>query len=165
MKLKANKTISIAKKWGRKNNGGEFPSDKEIAIISHYLHNEGTRYVKPYKDKALTLLHKYNKQEERLDNNASLSDAHIQYSLFSHLLSTPFQSIANPTFTFIDLFAGIGGFRIAMQNLGGKCIFSSEWDTQAQKTYLLNYEELPFGDITKENGECFLKLNLQVRFK
>ena len=58
--------------------------------------------------------------------------------------------------TFIDLFAGIGGFRMAMQNLGGKCIFSSEWDTQAQKTYLLNYGEVPFGDITKETTKAFI---------
>ena len=43
----------------------------------------------------------------------------------------------------IDLFAGIGGFRMAMQNLGGKCVFSSEWDEQAQRTYMLNYGEVP----------------------
>jgi len=52
-------------------------------------------------------------------------------------------------FTFIDLFAGIGGFRIALQNLGGKCKFSSEWDKDAQKTYLSNFGETPAGDITK----------------
>ena len=42
-------------------------------------------------------------------------------------------------FTFIDLFAGIGGFRMAMQNLGGKCVFSSEWDVNVQKTYEVNF--------------------------
>lgn len=51
-------------------------------------------------------------------------------------------------FTFIDLFAGIGGFRIAMQNLGGRCVFSSEWDEPAKETYFNNYGEVPFGDIT-----------------
>ncbi|CAG0908041.1 unnamed protein product, partial [Cyprideis torosa] len=50
-------------------------------------------------------------------------------------------------FHFIDLFAGIGGFRMALQNLGGGCVFSSEWDKSAQKTYYQNYGELPFGDI------------------
>jgi DNA (cytosine-5)-methyltransferase 1 len=50
-------------------------------------------------------------------------------------------------FTFVDLFAGIGGFRLALQNLGGKCLFSSEWDLFAQNTYLLNHGELPVGDI------------------
>ena len=41
-------------------------------------------------------------------------------------------------FTFIDLFAGIGGFRIALQNLGGQCVFSSEWDAKAKQTYQAN---------------------------
>lgn len=50
---------------------------------------------------------------------------------------------------FIDLFAGIGGFRIALNNLGAKCVFSSEWDKEAQKTYEMNFGEMPAGDITK----------------
>ncbi len=66
------------------------------------------------------------------------------------MLPVPFLPVENPKFTFIDLFAGIGGFRIAMQNLGGKCVFSSEWDEDAQKTYLANFGEVPFGDITKQ---------------
>ena len=45
----------------------------------------------------------------------------------------------------------IGGFRMAFQNLGGECVFSSEWDEQAKKTYYANYGEVPFGDITKES--------------
>lgn len=53
-------------------------------------------------------------------------------------------------FTFIDLFAGIGGFRIAMQNLGGRCVFSSEWDDKARKTYKENFGDYPYGDITLE---------------
>lgn len=51
-------------------------------------------------------------------------------------------------FSFIDLFAGIGGFRIAAQNLGGECVFSSEFDLNAQKTYSHNFGEVPYGDIT-----------------
>jgi DNA (cytosine-5)-methyltransferase 1 len=53
-------------------------------------------------------------------------------------------------FKFIDLFAGIGGFRIAMESLGGECVFSSEWDKYAQITYEINYGSKPYGDITKE---------------
>ena len=52
-------------------------------------------------------------------------------------------------FTFIDLFAGIGGIRIPFQNLGGECVFTSEWDKFAQKTYVANFGEMPNGDITK----------------
>ena len=61
----------------------------------------------------------------------------------------PFPTKKKTKFTFIDLFAGIGGTRIAFQNLGGKCVFSSEIDEQARKTYLINFGELPEGDITK----------------
>ena len=53
------------------------------------------------------------------------------------------------TFKFIDLFAGIGGFRIALEGYGGECVFSSEWDKNSQETYFRNFEELPSGDITK----------------
>lgn len=54
-------------------------------------------------------------------------------------------------FTFIDLFAGIGGIRQAYEGVGGKCVFSSEWDRWCQKTYFENFEEFPDGDITKIN--------------
>lgn len=58
-----------------------------------------------------------------------------------------------PAFKFIDLFAGIGGFRLALQKHGGFCAFSSEWDKAAQQTYLNNYGERPFGDITAFTSE------------
>jgi DNA (cytosine-5)-methyltransferase 1 len=72
--------------------------------------------------------------------------------------STPFRQESanlfndNFKFTFIDLFAGIGGMRIAFQALGGKCIFSSEWDKFSQITYSVNFGEYPKGDITKIKG-------------
>ena len=52
-------------------------------------------------------------------------------------------------FKFIDLFAGIGGIRLGFEHHGGKCVFSSEWDSPAQDTYEANFGERPFGDITK----------------
>lgn len=55
----------------------------------------------------------------------------------------------NKKFTFIDLFAGIGGTRIAFERNGGECVFSSEWDKDCQKTYQANFGEIPAGDITK----------------
>ena len=50
---------------------------------------------------------------------------------------------------YIDLFAGIGGFRIALDSFGAKCVFSSEWDKNSQQVYLKNFNEMPHGDITK----------------
>lgn len=52
-------------------------------------------------------------------------------------------------FRFIDLFAGIGGMRLAFESCGGNCVFSSEWDRYCQKTYFENFGVMPFGDITK----------------
>lgn len=56
-------------------------------------------------------------------------------------------------FTFIDLFAGIGGMRIAFSRQGGTCVFSSEWDSYAQKTYFDNFNVLPRGDITRIDAD------------
>lgn len=52
-------------------------------------------------------------------------------------------------YTFIDLFAGLGGFRIAMESLGATCVYSSEWDKSAQKVYARNFGDMPDGDITR----------------
>lgn len=56
--------------------------------------------------------------------------------------------VREPVFTFVDLFAGIGGFRLALEQTGGRCVFSCEWDSFSQETYLANFGELPTaGDI------------------
>jgi DNA (cytosine-5)-methyltransferase 1 len=72
------------------------------------------------------------------------------------ILPLPFEQIrrADPApaelpFTFIDLFAGIGGFRIALEGIGGNCAFSSEWDKYSQKTYKAWFGDIPQGDIRK----------------
>ncbi len=83
-------------------------------------------------------------------------------SLLPFGLSFPFPPPVSPHFTFIDLFAGIGGFRLALQNLGGKCLFSSEWDKPAQKTYFSNFGEMPYGDITCEEVKSAIPLDYDL---
>lgn len=65
----------------------------------------------------------------------------------------PFQPVVNPNadFRFVDLFAGIGGIRLAFEAIGGECVFTSEWDSYAQRTYMANFGgQHPInGDITK----------------
>lgn len=65
-------------------------------------------------------------------------------------------------YKFIDLFAGVGGFRLAFQNLGADCVFSSEWDINAQKTYLANYGEIPKGDITLEETKSLIPKKFDI---
>lgn len=130
----------------------QITSNDDSAIITHFFQNVNTKYALPFEKDALDLL--YGKEE--VEQAGTVNEQNPQYNLFPELFSVPFPAPEKPKFTFIDLFAGIGGFRIAMQNLGGKCIYSSEWDAQAQKTYLANYGEVPFGDITKENTKQYI---------
>lgn len=89
-------------------------------------------------------------QDERLKEKAA------QYRLFTN------NDTVRAKFTFIDLFAGIGDFRIAMQNLGGECVFSSEWDGKAKQTYEANFGEVPFGDITLEETKQYIPKQFDV---
>jgi len=66
------------------------------------------------------------------------------------------------TYKFIDLFAGIGGIRIACERNGGECVFTSEWDKYAQKTYKANFGEVPFGDITKMRVKNYIPDNFDI---
>lgn len=74
----------------------------------------------------------------------------IYQKIMSFASNRPFcKKPEDAKFRFIDLFAGIGGIRIPFQELGGTCVFSSEWDRFAQKTYRINFDEMPAGDITQ----------------
>ena len=65
-------------------------------------------------------------------------------------------------FTFVDLFAGIGGMRLAAEANGGKCVFSSEIDKFCQKTYQTNFHEVPMGDITLINQNEIPNMDLLI---
>ncbi len=131
------------------------PNTNGKAVLTHYLHNIHNGVSKYYKDDALEVLNDfvtYKQQEEKL----SIIAEDVMQQLLFEVENVPFPTPENYTFKFIDLFAGIGGFRIAMQNLGGKCVFTSEWDKDAQKTYKVNFGEVPFGDITKQRIKNYI---------
>ena len=137
------------------------PIEQKQAIVTHYLHNinnGASKYFKKEAEKTIKQYIKYKKEEENL---SIVAEDAMQQLLFE-VNNVPFTTPQNYTFKFIDLFAGIGGFRLAMQNLGGKCIFTSEWDKEAQKTYRANFGEIPFGDITKEQTKKFIPNDFDV---
>lgn len=116
----------------------------ELAHLTHYFQNHKngvSEYFKPFAEKHLALLH---------DKLSIAEEPSFQYYLPINW-DIPFPPPKNPKFKFIDLFAGIGGIRLAYQNLGGKCVFTSEWNEQAKRTYEANFGEFPFGDITQIN--------------
>lgn len=84
------------------------------------------------------------------ENGTSVPPEDVYQKILSFASDRPFYKTTHEgAFRFIDLFAGIGGIRIPFQELGGDCVFSSEWDQFAQKTYKVNFGETPSGDITQ----------------
>ena len=145
-----------------KKDGSVMPFNEQMAVISHYLHNRHYAQGATYESKALGLIEDvYGVVYGENAGNALNEDAR-QYNLFNDIFDVPFLPNYHTDFTFIDLFAGIGGFRIALQNLGGRCVFSSEWDAAAQKTYLANFGEVPFGDITTEETKSYIPDNFDI---
>lgn len=118
------------------------PDQTELAHLTHYFQSYNNGIAHYFREPAV----KYGK---------SIDPSIIDEPYFQGYLpfdwDIPFPPHKQGTFKFIDLFAGIGGFRLAFHNLGGKCVFTSEWNHYAQKTYHANFGEVPFGDITKIN--------------
>ena len=128
------------------------PEDK--AVITHYLHNVHNGVSKHYKNDALKVLENF--VEYKQDENISIVAEDALQQLLFEVENVPFPTHQNYTFKFIDLFAGVGGFRLALQNNGGKCVYTSEWENTAKKTYRENFGEIPFGDITKESTKNYI---------
>ena len=131
------------------------PANHKKAVITHYLHNIDNGVAKHFKKDAMKYLKEYVQFQEEENSLSMVAEDALQQLLFE-VNDVPFPTPENYTFKFIDLFAGIGGFRMAMQNLGGKCVFTSEWDKEAQRAYRANFGEVPFGDITKEQTKMFI---------
>lgn len=135
---------------------------EQMAYVSHYIQNRHIINL-PYKKKAIALMSDiYEINLDLAENIVSEPEIPYQYSLFREIESPKFKSPDDYKFTFIDLFAGIGGFRLALQNIGGKCVFSSEWDKDAQKTYFANFGEVPFGDITRQRVKDCIPASFDV---
>ena len=135
------------------------PNDK--ALITHYLHNYHNGVSKHYQDDALKVLENFVEYKISEENISIVAEEALQQLLFE-VENVPFPTPENYTFKFIDLFAGIGGFRLALQNVGGKCVFTSELEVNAQKTYRANFGEVPFGDITKERIKQYIPQEFDI---
>ena len=147
---------------------GETSLENQLAVLTQYLHNNEIKDDNR-KREVFHVVREFleNKKEY---NSVDITDTFInevaenpaEYTFFADFFQVPFPDPLNPKFTFIDLFAGMGGFRLAMQAQGGKCVFSSEWNKYAQKTYLANFGEMPFGDITKEVTKSYIPHKFDV---
>jgi DNA (cytosine-5)-methyltransferase 1 len=114
-------------------------TDDQLASLTHYIYNHRNGSAQCYLQGAIDYCRDFNLAED--------VDLFSEYNPV--IWDIPFPVTEEPLFKFIDLFAGIGGIRLAYQNLGGKSVFTSEIDNYAKKTYEANFGEVPFGDITK----------------
>ena len=145
--------------------------ETQVAILSHYLHTLEGKHDIASGEKRYDILEairdyiEYKRQQDKKNPKwKDVSDEDVwmaaesplENDLFADFFKVPFPAPENPKFTFIDLFAGMGGFRLAMQAQGGKCVFSSEWNAYSQKTYFSNFGDMPFGDITKEVTKSYI---------
>ena len=119
------------------------------ALITHFIQTQGSEAGNSYRQKIFEKYPEFDFNKLPTKND------------FNQQNETPFVD-HNNRFTFIDLFAGIGGFRMAMQNCGGQCVFTSEWDKSAKETYFRNYGEVPFGDITKDEIKDLIPENFNI---
>ena len=117
-------------------------TDNGLAHLTHYFQNHVNGVSQHYKKPATDYL-------SLISEELNLVEEPQMQLLLPMKFDVPFPPPTNYDFTFIDLFAGIGGFRIPMQEIKGKCVFTSEFNFHAQRTYEMNFGEIPFGDITK----------------
>jgi DNA (cytosine-5)-methyltransferase 1 len=130
-------------------------ASEDLAILTHHLQAEKKPKLNAFADEAGVYVQTLNGKVSKQSADAAQLKIPIKWDV-------PFPPPEKPKFTFIDLFAGIGGFRIAMQSLGGKCVYSNEWDHQSKKTYEANFGEVPFGDITKQSNKDYIPETFDV---
>jgi DNA (cytosine-5)-methyltransferase 1 len=134
------------------------------ASLTHYAQNykaKESKYFKKDAEKFVKKVLEFKYPSYELNHDLVLDEIE-NYVIEFERKNIPFPEPKEIKFKFIDLFAGIGGFRIALQNLGGKCVYSSEWDKSAQYTYELNFGDVPYGDITKEEVKNKIPDNFDI---
>lgn len=152
---------------------GETSYENQMAVLSQFLHSGGiggngleSRAKREVIVQAIQDFLDSKKAVKEIDDYEEyawcVAENPLEYSLFADFFNIPFPDPQPSLFTFIDLFAGMGGFRLAMQAQGGKCVFSSEWNKYAQKTYFANFGEMPFGDITKESTKGYIPKHFDI---
>lgn len=141
---------------------GETSYENQIAALSHYLHTttfEGAQIeVQERRNEIMALIREFLEHKDRLDDFTDeeilkAADNPLEFDMFREFFQVPFPAPKNYEHTFIDLFAGIGGIRIPFDEMGYQCLFSSEWDAKACRTYFANFGVVPYGDITKIPAE------------
>ena len=110
------------------------------AALTHYLQGGDEEYLKMISEESAEI---YRSKFNQINKKPLIQELKLPLTW-----DVPFPPTEKSKFTFIDLFAGIGGIRLAYQKEGGKCVFSSEWNKYAKITYEANFGEVPFGDIT-----------------
>ncbi|MGX1640465.1 DNA (cytosine-5-)-methyltransferase [Sphingobacterium sp. NPDC055431] len=141
--------ISITSLLTKKHQSKKDTLDFGDAALTHYLQNDPTQSSDHLKESAIAYTKKIIQESfHQPVDSQELTDAfHLS---FFDIAPAPFPPSERTEFSFIDLFAGVGGFRLALQNIGGRCTFSSEFEPNAKFTYAKNYGKVPFGDITKD---------------
>ncbi len=158
------KSNIIAEKFNRFYFSKKNNTENELsASYTHYLHNRNIIESNAYRDCVLEYIKKINNigsSQNPISNK--VAEEALQYISCEFKSAVPFPAHKKYQFKFIDLFAGIGGIRLAFQNLKGKCVFSSEWDKFSKLTYEANFGEVPFGDITKPEVKNYIPNGFDV---
>ena len=110
--------------------------ETQLAVLSQYLQGGSSTVSKEQRDEIIAAIREFwhrkqekERGEEMTDEDAArLAECPAEYNLFSSFFNVPYPNPATGRHTLVDLFAGIGGIRLPFQELGYRCVFSSEWD-------------------------------------
>jgi len=124
-----------------------------LAYLTHYFQNLGSAETDNFEKEAFRILDDNPVLKKGIFNGDEFTAEKFRNLILDFEFDVPFPPPKNSDFKFIDLFAGIGGFRLALQSLNGKCVFSSEIDKYCKRVYEANFGEVPFGDIKNFTGD------------